>query len=90
MSSPDSRIVNEMAEEVDFLSIRVLVQVMERVSIADHDVSSSGSKEASGSDSEFPHIQRLKIFKAIKQRLNHRDGLKWYEVAGSYLNHSRG
>lgn len=91
MSSPNPRIINEMAEEIDALSTEgVGVQIGERVSIPAHDANSQGYENVSCSDSVSTHMRRLKIIKAMEQGLKHRESLKWYEVAVSYLNNCWG
>lgn len=52
--------------------------------------SSSESEEASGSNAGTSKIRRLKSAKAMEKRMKCKEGLKWYEVSRSYLNHSRG
>lgn len=49
-----------------------------------HEVGSAGSSRLGESSS---NKARLELFKSIERRLHSVEGLKWYEVEGSHLDH---
>lgn len=90
MSNPDPSIVQATAEEIDALELeKALVSVEERTSVADPSVSSPVSDGDSDSDPNIVHRRRLRRVKIVEKHLNAQEGLKWYEIAGSYIDHNK-
>lgn len=91
MSSPDPSIVQELAKEADAQEFEEAgVHSAERVDIDDPTVSSSGSKEFSDSEPTSSHRRRLRTVRSMEKRLRKKESLKWHELVGSYLDHSKG
>lgn len=90
MSNPDPSIVRETTEEIDDPGFNsVTAHVGDRVDIAAPSTRFPEDSEGSDSDPNIAHRRRLRKVKAIERRLSAREGLKWYEIAGSYLDHDR-
>lgn len=88
MSNPDHSIVQETAEEIDASDHEgVMVSVEERVDIAEPSISSE--EEDLSVDSNTAHRNRLRVVRAVEKQLSKREGLKWYEIAGSHLDHGK-
>lgn len=66
-----------------------LVPSVDRVDVAGPSVSSSEDEGVLEYNPSAVHKRRLKRVKAIEKRLNQRDGLNSYEIAGSFLDHSK-
>lgn len=90
MSDTDPSVVQEIAEEVDaFVPEGTVAAVEERVDVAAPSVSFLEESEDSDSDPNIAHRRRLRKVKTIEKHLSAQEGLKWYEIAGSYLDHDR-
>lgn len=90
MSNPDPNIVQEMAEEIDALDFGggAIIPIGERVDVSDPTVSTP-DEEYLGSDPSSAHRRRLRVVKVVEERLSKTEGLKWYEIVGSYLDHGK-
>lgn len=90
MSSPDPHDIEEFAEDIDNIppdeaspSGRIGQTSTEQgEGLSDQAVSS-------GVDEVVAYERRMLIVKGIEGHLLRQEGLKWYEICGSYLNPAR-
>lgn len=79
-----------MVEEIDAPEFEwAVVHIGEMVDIADPSVRSPETDGDSDSDPSSIHWRRLRMVKAVEKHLKKKEGLKWYEIAGSYLDHGK-
>lgn len=55
----------------------------------DPSISSPENDSDSYSDPNKTHRSRLRVVKATEKHLRKMEGLKWYEIVGSYLDHGK-